>query len=369
LENYSNELALSHYNKKLNKKVLEHWIIYTKISKRKNLLEKQADWFNKMRLKFYGFKLWQQKYVEIVEDNERNNKAVIHWAWQLEKKCFLNWLLYINQRKLKKKRYNDAISDRHNEILKSSLKCLIVYANDSRERRHKQLLNLKQRKITIENQLEYKYYHRWKEIYKKNHQKKLKINSLYDKVDDFQNRISSNSYLPTVVTNGKQTPILAFTDIPAIRVTNRPQPRKPAFLLDSINADVSTASSNETGGKSFENFSILSMVRPKIVVESEPEKPVLLLKDAKPVLLPPSAFSVLSETKIVNSFDHTKTLSRCSSVTTTFDTEIHQELTLLKLNNENFVKKNEESYNLMKLKERLENLAISKDKLKYGMIV
>jgi hypothetical protein len=43
---------------------------------------------------------------------------------------------------------------------------------------------------------------------------------------------------------------------------------------------------------------------------------------------------------------------------------MHQEMTLLKLNNQNTIMKNEENYNLMRLKERLEDLSIKKEKLK-----
>ena len=374
LENNSIKLSIDHYSKRINKKLFDHWIIYAKISKRKKLMETQADWFNEMRLKFFAFKVWQQKYNLIIEENKKNNKAIIHWAWQLEKKCFLNWLLYVNTRKLKKKRYDDAINDRRNEILKSVIKCFIVYSNDSRDRRFKQLVNQKQQQLTIQNQLELKYYHRWREYFKTKQQTKSKLNILFNKVDAFERRINSNSYLPIVpLQPGKQTPILSFTDTPAIRVTNRPQPRKPAFLLDSVNVD-DTAGFKNTNNNT--EKSILSMVTAKESIENKSiiipvittVEPFTDNKLNKPVLLPPSAFTVLPEAKILSSTIEQqpiiKTQSRCSSTTTTFDTEMHQEMTIQKLNNENFVKKNAESYNLIKLKERLENLAIKKEKLK-----
>ncbi len=339
LENYSLELSISHYNRKIEKKVFDHWIIYKKLAKRKKLLEKQADWFNQMRLNCYAFKLWQQKYALIVEENEKNNKSIIHWAWQLEKKCFVNWLMYVNNRKMKKKRYSEAINDRRNEILKNVVKSLIIYSNDSRDRRFKQLFNQIQQKLTKDNQLELKYYHRWRENFKKKHQARCKLNSLFNKVDDFDRRIP-----------GKQTPILSFTDLPSMRVINRPQPRKPSFLLESVNQMDQVAV--EINTKINESISL------KMTPTKEP--PLITAITEKPVLLPPSAFTtVLSDAKIFN-----KNLSRCTSTTTTFDTEMHQEMTLLKLNNQNTIMKNEENYNLMRLKERLEDLSIKKEKLK-----
>ena len=357
-------MAISHYNKKIEKNLLDHWTVYTKLAKKKKLLENQADWFDQRRLSNYVFKLWQHKYVLAIEENEKNNKAIIHWAWQLEKKCFLNWLMYINKRKMKSTRYANAINDRRNEILKTVVKSFIIYSNDSRDRRFKQLVNQKQQKITIDNQLELKYYHRWRENFKKKRHTTSKLNSLFNKVDDFERRIAD---IP-----GKQTPILSFTDLPSIRIVNRPQPRKPAFLLDSVNFDQVPESVNKANGN------ILNVIKtdngenpPVVVVEPAIEKDKVVqssvLKSSenrlsKPVLLPPSAFTVIPETKIIS---HDVSIqSRSTSVTTTFDTEMHQEMTLLKLNNENLVKKNEENYNLIKLKERLENLTMKKEKLK-----
>ena len=347
LENYSVELSVNHYNKKIEKNVLNHWIVFTKLAKKKKLLEKQADWFNKMRLNCFAFQVWQQKYALIAQENEKNNKSIIHWAWQLEKKCFVNWLMYVNNRKMKKNRYSEAMNDRRNEILKNIVKSFIIYSNDSRDRRFKQLVNQKQQKLTIDNQLELKYYHRWRENFKRKRQAKSKLNSLFNKVDEFERRIPD-----------KQTPILSFTDLPSMRILNRPQPRKPAFLLDSIIQD--QAVNIETNSKSNESVLNISSTVPTIevlnTIATASENKV-----TKPVLLPPSAFTtVLPETKILI-FENQ---SRCTSATTTFDTEMHQEMTLLKLNDQNLIKKSEENYNLMRLKERLENLSMKKEKLK-----
>ncbi len=48
---------------------------------------------------------------------------------------FLNWLIYISERKRKKARYNEATHRRHDELIRNSLRQFLVYTDHTKQRR------------------------------------------------------------------------------------------------------------------------------------------------------------------------------------------------------------------------------------------
>jgi hypothetical protein len=356
-----NEKAQKHYNKNLKRKIFENFQMFRTQSKRKKQLEKQAEYFNRIRVEYCAFDQWSRAYQTRMSEKHVHNLAIRHWAWQLEKKCFLHWILYIKERKTKKERYSSAINDRQLNILKTSIQSLVAYAMDAKERRFKHNLQFKQQNILNMNQLAFKYFFTWKEKCLKKFDLKNKINSLTTKSE----------------CNKTTTPAV-FTDTPSFCVTNRPQPRKPAFLFESLNNDSIRTIQSIQAHQTVQDIPASAV---QVLVESnhvncptqtigtdtvaEPKQfasfTIRHLYDSsiKPILMPPSAFTtVLVDSSNLNKFD-----SRSTSASTVMS-GINDEF-ILSIKNQKSINENlEKDFDLLKIKQRMENLAAYKLKLK-----
>ena len=446
-ENEKSELADGHYAKCVNSKLLIRWKLYTKIAKQNKMMQIQADHFNRMRLQLNIYTQWSFSFEKIMIEKQKNNRAICHWAWQLEKKMFLNWILYVSKRKEKKRRYDEAIKDRQLEIIKNSLKHFLVYSADARDRRLKQNMFVTQQRFVVDSNLALKYYSIWKEKYL--YSKKIKqLTNRSDKTDSMSRTRTPRSYFtsqtPTntliqqqLSTRSNSTSILnekpiVFTNEPPIRISTRPQPRKPMHLLESITSKISLnfdekenennqvaivinesqllssiendnqtyTIENDVGGS--KHLSLLAPSAPRsthrhqqsslltsiLTPRQQPQTVGIEPQAQKPILLPPTVFATLppaDETVISSSSTYVLPTARSSTIlngnnrqpqqqqqhqpqsrsssVTTFATEINNELEILKSFKE--IKKQEQTHELIKLKERLENLTAKKDRLKY----
>ncbi len=344
-----NAKAVLHFKRKMKEKIFKKLQVYRVMSKRKLHLANQADYFNRIRLEYNAFEQWLRALKKQMDEKHVHGMAIRHWAWQLEKKCFLNWIMYVNERRAKKERYAIAINDRQMAILKTSLQSLVAYSMDSKERRSKHNLQFKQQNLLNLNQLAFKYFFIWKE-------KCLKLSGLKTKINSLTAKTECTKMKPA-----------QFTNTPSFCVTNRPQPRKPSFLLESLAKD---------SMKSIENLKTpeTSPINTKPAADEVnikstaagilPDSSSFAIKNLydsslKPILMPPSAFTaILSDSSNLN-----KIASRCSSVSTV-TSGLNDEMVCLtnqqNTTNENFKK----DLDLLIIKQRMENMAGIKQKLK-----
>lgn len=301
----------------LKQKLWVCWRKYVEKSKELKFLEKKADWFNNMRLKLQVFNYWSIEYRKIQDEQELNSKAICFWAWKLQQKVLICWLTYINQRKLKKKRYDDAISDRQNDILKTCIQQILFYSSDSKQRRQRQAVWYGKSKFINTKELALKYASIWREKVAKKH----KITSL-----------KQNSHI--------FTPLATFTDNQP--TVNRPKPRKPSFLLDSIT-----------------NEQALEPAKPVSPSPSHPSQTSQLpieviptIQSQQTILLPPSAFTTI------------RPLSGASSMSSVLIPPLLLSTPMeskRQFSNQSSPQTDDE---LIQLKQRIEYLSLRKEKLK-----
>ncbi|CAF3748806.1 unnamed protein product [Rotaria sp. Silwood1] len=281
------------YEKNLLKKFFSQWKEQNHFDMRIKLLERQAIWFDRMRLVSRIYLQWKQTWQSEQKLNEEKHRALFFWALQLQKKCFVNWLIYISNRKRKKRRYNEATHQRHDELIRNSLRQFLIYTDHTKQRRQALFIHQQVYLYHDRNALASKYVAKWREFVKESIARKK-----------LTQRLTQRNTNVVPVTNNPLA-LVKFDNSPP-KITNRPRPRKPAFLSESF-------STSAIDKRESEIPTINIRISPSLSSSSSPPPPLpptidhslhspfvsikqstTTRQDASspPILLPPSAFKI-----------------------------------------------------------------------------
>lgn len=248
-------MAVDRFSKKLEKKLLESWKVYVVESKRKKLMESRADRFFEMRLKTEFYFKWTFKYDAECQQREKNERALLLWCINVQKKFFDAWRELHLFKKQKKERYKQALEQRQLDVLRYCARCFLKYATDARNRRIRYQF---QYSAYDYYQLESKYFHIWR----------AKCRFRSPPVSVQRSDIQSIKSNPSLEKRDRITGCPKPIPTPEFQLNKvRPSPRKPKFLLDSVDK-----------------------TKPQEVKDHQAVATSNEYQEAAPVLLPPTAF-------------------------------------------------------------------------------
>jgi len=293
------KLADQFYLKNIQKCVFIQWKLkYIPQSRIIKYKLKQSDLFLEMRLKTEFYFKWFLKYEQEKKLKDKNMKALLFWSINVQKTHLAALIKWFRLNQAKKNRYKLALEMRNKSILKECARRFIQYSTDSKERRinANKLLTEKQSLYCLD--LANKYFHVWLNKCDFHKQKTVLVqNKMPISIDTSP---SLNKREEISIQNNYCSP------------TQRPAPRKPAFLL---NDSVDIAEENKQLTSPIFQTTARSTIEPI-------------------VLMPPTAFVPTSTKK-------TTILMPSQSFKSTFNEEPNIELIQFKKILENYSNKSE----------------------------
>jgi hypothetical protein len=274
--------AQAHFENKLNRNAFVQWREHLKWIRYKKSLERRAASFLEMRLKTEFFFKWCIKYQIECELREKNERALLLWSIHIQKMCFAAWLRLHSVKREKKLRYKHALDTRQVDILKECARHFLKYSIDARQRRLHSNFFMKRNVFFDSVTLEAKYFYIWAS---KCRFKLRCFNTTAFVEGNKQNSSTATSKKQISMNNAKSANSLEKLEkitgcsivLPAsnneFQTRTRPAPRKPNFLIDSIDA---------TKSRQADTF---NRTTERLVSDAEVNPPTA-------ILLPPSAFSL-----------------------------------------------------------------------------
>ncbi|GFR92395.1 protein SFI1 homolog [Elysia marginata] len=112
--------AEEHHGKLLLKKSIQAWKTYSSICLKKRLLARQSKWFHDVRLVAKFYLIWKDELAQAVQEQEKTDLALWQWSLVLQKKVLLAWQAYAQFRKHKKERMLAAASAYRDQLLRNA---------------------------------------------------------------------------------------------------------------------------------------------------------------------------------------------------------------------------------------------------------
>ncbi|CAF2916973.1 unnamed protein product, partial [Rotaria sp. Silwood2] len=203
--------------------------------------------------------------------------------------CFVNWLIYISHRKRKKLRYNEATHQRHDELIRNSLRQFLIYTDHTKQRRQALFIHQQVYLYHDRNALASKYVAKWRAFVKESIARK-----------QLTQRFIQRNINVVPITNNPLA-LVKFDNSPP-KITNRPRPRKPAFLSESFSTSAIDKTESEIRTINIRTSpSSSSSPPPPPRIDHSLHSPFISVKQSThtrhdasspPILLPPSAFQI-----------------------------------------------------------------------------
>ncbi|XP_041370405.1 protein SFI1 homolog [Gigantopelta aegis] len=248
-------LASQHFRRSLQIKVISQWQSFTRLHIKKHLITQQSLWFDKVCTTAKFFHLWKQQHVESQEEQSKTNLALWHWSLGLLHKTVSSWHEFVLNKQRKKQREMDALEKRRVRLLQLGVTKWLTVAADLSDLRAKfaaqrqaesafdtfritQKYALKWRYITNGNLSErHRRVPRKKPVVQENVVLAAETRPLEPKskeaVRPSVNKGDHRSMLHIDVEGCQPViPVLRSASSPVI--PQRPKPRKPDFLKDSL---------------------------------------------------------------------------------------------------------------------------------------
>lgn len=280
--------AAVEFNERKNKeKSLRIWQTFVRSCAKKTLLNQQAKYFLEARLKTEFYYKWCNAYAKELSMRDKNQEALIFWSVSIQRKCLQAWMKWVLQKRDKKDRYKAALDRRQHDILKVCGRNFIQYSTDSKLRRLEANKLLKENNLLEKIQLQSKYFNIWLEkcSFFKNKKRTLLIQLPASHQQQQQQIVESSTLEHKEMITGVLSDLCPKP---------RPAPRKPSFLIDSIdiNTNPTTTRVQSPFNTNIEFTEIINPIRSVDLNEPiEVVNPPAPAKKSPTVLMPPSAFT------------------------------------------------------------------------------
>jgi hypothetical protein len=293
--NLKEKMATSHHRQKLLKNSLKNWLEYQKEKKRKKLLMSKASSFLDMRVKTEYYFKWTCSFAKNMNMLDKNQQALVFWSINIQRSCFAAWFEWYKYKKHKKRCYDEAIKTRQIDILKVCAKNFLKYAMDSKLRRLNANKLLKERDLHSLSNLEFKYFNIWYEKVKSSSKNTSKPENKI--CSPRQNKLDKKMTLERV----ERINDTDYSQIKTDKINKiRTAPRKPTFLLDSIDINANDENRQDMSSKvhaseRVEMFkaNLNTSDNEKLTAKKDTTKKGMFVESpSTKILLPPSAFAV-----------------------------------------------------------------------------
>ena len=333
------KLADQFHSKSIQKCLFNQWKLkYIPQSRLIKHKFKQSDLFLEMRLKTEFYFKWFIKYEQEKKLRDKNMRALLFWSINVQKTHLAALISWHRSNKEKKNRYKLALEHRQKDILKECARRFILYSTDSKERRINANKLVKEKHSVYCLDLANKYFNMWLNKCGFQKQKNILV----------QNKVPIS--IDTSPSLNKREEISIQTNYSS--PTQRPAPRKPAFLL---NESVNIVEENKqlTSPKNSTPFKSVFILNESVNIVEENKQlttPMISTPLKSPtvrstiesiVLMPPTAFIPTSTKKVA-------ILSPTQSVRSTSASTLNEE----------------PNPELIQFKQRLENYSSNSEKLR-----
>ncbi|CAD5119942.1 DgyrCDS8523 [Dimorphilus gyrociliatus] len=296
-----NERASLRFAYSIKVKVFRSWVAYIKNNQKTSIMKQQAQNYYSQKLKKTSWLTWQNSLIAKEKQNSQTAIALWHWSMKLQWKSMEIWKRYIEKRKYKKEMYKLALDEYRNRLLKSAVSDWIKTADQLQNLKRKMALSRNETESQREFSLALKVISHWKFWASKKSLSRSEKPSC-------QLSSSVEKSQPKVKLKVQFADPISSDSLPIVKA--REKPRKPDFLVDSLNSDglitsISgekpddqefkrhvnevTSSPKETNKPSLKSFEKVKLQSPREFSEEKDPKP------KKISLLPPTAF--MSENK------------------------------------------------------------------------
>ncbi|XP_071948639.1 uncharacterized protein [Antedon mediterranea] len=215
------------------------WKEFNAIQLRKRLLQHQSIWLHNTRLLSFGFNNWKTQYLNSLEEQAKTNIALWQWSLVLQRKVLVAWVAYTADKKRKQARFEVAMATRRKRLLRDGAAQWLSVASYLASEREKFAAQKQAQNAFTSYQIVHRCAMKWRQ---KTHDRR---NARPSKKHNLkQNKLiqppvphpSSTEPLMSVKVDPAQEVGLASIDrlLSGLRGRQRPQPRRPAFLMDSL---------------------------------------------------------------------------------------------------------------------------------------
>ncbi|XP_012997303.1 protein SFI1 homolog isoform X4 [Cavia porcellus] len=123
------ERAVQHHHQQLLRETVAHWKMYHLGCVRKRILQQQGTQLLVQRLSWACFQQWKQQLVAKRLEQQSTAKALWFWAFSLQAKAWAAWLGFMQERKRKKVRLEQAVQAYHRQLLQEGTTRLLCFTS------------------------------------------------------------------------------------------------------------------------------------------------------------------------------------------------------------------------------------------------
>ncbi|XP_022086660.1 protein SFI1 homolog isoform X2 [Acanthaster planci] len=113
--------AISHHRTRMMKQALDSWCTFKQQAIRKQLLMRQAMWLQNTRLSAKFFLRWRAEFHKSKEHQTKTIMALWQWSLVLQRRVLDAWLSYTSERQRKKQRVAAAMAQRRQHMLREGV--------------------------------------------------------------------------------------------------------------------------------------------------------------------------------------------------------------------------------------------------------
>jgi hypothetical protein len=163
---------------------------------------------------------------------DKNEQALLFWSVSTQRMCLRAWLEWLRGRQQKRQRYALVLEQRQLHVLRSCAASFVRYAVDARSRRLQITRHLKQAYAIDKAEIAFKYFHIWRSKCSGRWAGGSQQRSAYKAPNLVSSRVPVNVTLEARDKYGDVNcaPVVSSDKMSHVRAP----PRKPAFLLDSV---------------------------------------------------------------------------------------------------------------------------------------
>ncbi|XP_064652866.1 protein SFI1 homolog [Lineus longissimus] len=137
LQRLKYEQAICHHERLITRKMMMGWKGYTNLCLRKQLMQRQCQWFHNTTLTARVFLRWRSAHQQRLMENDKTFLALYQWSLNLQRKVIVNWYNYTVDKKRKKERVAMAMERRRRRLLTDGLRQWLTVSADMQEMRLK----------------------------------------------------------------------------------------------------------------------------------------------------------------------------------------------------------------------------------------
>ncbi|XP_074657195.1 protein SFI1 homolog [Tubulanus polymorphus] len=232
------EQASIHNGGRVQQQVIAAWKTFVKRSLQKRLMARQSQWFLQTTLTAKFFSAWKNAHQVALEENSKTAVALWQWSLTLQAKVFAGWKRYFEESRRKRQRYEAAMEERRRDLISNGLRRWLRMSSDMIEMRTKWAAQRQATTAYGATCLVQRYARHWRRVTAKRKAdrggaalppRRKPPADVHKPGADVRKPVTTET--PPFIRARQRA--ISETDLRSVR-SNRPAPRRPAFLIESL---------------------------------------------------------------------------------------------------------------------------------------